>query len=127
MAVSMAIEGDGMTLLDRLLVQAFVNNFRGSEPIFEIGSHQLREGGNPDQDLRSFFCGRKYIGSDFSSGPGVDCVADATRLGVKKGSIGTVDAVRCTVQKSDATGIASIGCADLMTWAAQQGGVGVRN
>ncbi len=78
-----------MTLLDRLLVQAFVKNFRGSEPVFEIGSHQLREGGNPYQDLRPFFPGRRYIGSDFSPGPGVDCVADATRLGVKKGSIGT--------------------------------------
>ena len=79
-----------MTLLDRLLVQAFVKIFRGSEPIFEIGSHQLREGGNPYQDLRPFFSGRKYIGSDFSPGPGVDCVADATHLGIKRGSIGTV-------------------------------------
>ncbi|MDF0643515.1 MAG: hypothetical protein P0111_05760 [Nitrospira sp.] len=79
-----------MTLLDRLLVQAFVKIFDCHEPVFEIGSHQLQEGGNPYQDLRPFFPGRKYIGSDFTSGPGVDCVADATRLGIKKGSIGTV-------------------------------------
>jgi len=78
-----------MTLLDRLLVQTFVKVFHCSEPVFEIGSHQLREGGNPYQDLRPFFPGKKYIGSDFAPGPGVDCVADATKLGVKRGSIGT--------------------------------------
>ena len=78
-----------MTLLDRVLVQTFVKIFQVREPIFEIGSHQLREGGNPYQDLRPLFPGKKYIGSDFASGPGVDCVADATKLGVKRGSIGT--------------------------------------
>ena len=78
-----------MTLLDRLLVQTFVKTFQVREPIFEIGSHQLREGGNPYQDLRPFFRGKKYIGSDFASGPGVDCVTDATKLGIKHGSVGT--------------------------------------
>ena len=78
-----------MTLLDRVLVQTFVKIFQGREPIFEIGSHQLREGGNPYQDLRPFFPGKKYIGSDFTSGPGVDCVTDATKLGIKQGSLGT--------------------------------------
>ncbi|BFU93760.1 MAG: hypothetical protein NTNFB02_04820 [Nitrospira sp.] len=79
-----------MTLLDRLLVQVFVKIFDCHDPVLEIGSHQLQEGGNPYQDLRPLFPGRKYIGSDFASGPGVDCVADATRLGIKNGSIGTV-------------------------------------
>ena len=78
-----------MTLLDRVLVQTFVTIFQGREPIFEIGSHQLREGGNPYQDLRPFFPGKKYIGSDFAPGPGVDCVTDATKLGIKQGSLGT--------------------------------------
>src|SRR5262245_48493612 len=79
-----------MTLLDRLLVQTFAKVFQVREPILEIGSHQLREGGNPYQNLRPFFQAKKYIGSDFSPGPGVDCVTDATRLGIKQGSVGTV-------------------------------------
>ncbi|HKT34260.1 MAG TPA: methyltransferase domain-containing protein [Nitrospira sp.] len=79
-----------MTLLDRLLVQTFVKIFSVSEPVFEVGSHQLREGGNAYQDLRPFFIGKKFIGSDFSPGPGVDCATDATQLGIKQGSVGTV-------------------------------------
>lgn len=79
-----------MTLLDRVLVKTFAKIFGPVEPVFEIGSHQLREGGNPYQDLRPFFSGKKYIGSDFAPGPGVDCVADAIKLGIKSGSVGTV-------------------------------------
>jgi len=79
-----------MTLLDRLLIQTCVKLFQLGDPVLEIGSHQLKEGGNPYQDLRPFFPGRKYIGSDFSPGPGVDCAADATRLGIRERTVGTV-------------------------------------
>jgi hypothetical protein len=79
-----------MTLLDRVLVQTFVRLFQLGEPVLEIGSHQLKAGGDPYQNLRPFFPGRKYIGSDFSPGPGVDCVADATRLGIRERAVGTI-------------------------------------
>ncbi|HEX4969324.1 MAG TPA: class I SAM-dependent methyltransferase, partial [Nitrospiraceae bacterium] len=79
-----------MTELDRLLVQTFTRVFQPGEPVLEIGSHQLKAGGDPSHDLRPFFPGRKYIGSDFSPGPGVDCAADATKLGIRERTIGTV-------------------------------------
>ncbi len=53
-----------MTLLDRLLVQTFTRIFQPAEPVLEIGSHQLKAGGDAYHDLRPFFSGRKYIGSD---------------------------------------------------------------
>ena len=79
-----------MTLLDRLLVQTFTRIFQPGEPVLEIGSHQLKAGGDESHDLRPLFPGRKYIGSDFSTGPGVDCAADATRLGIQDRAVGTV-------------------------------------
>lgn len=79
-----------MTLIDRLLVQAFVKSFELQGPILEIGSHQLKPEGDPNQDLRPYFPGEKYIGFDVSRGPGVDCVQDVTRLSVQDCSVGTV-------------------------------------
>lgn len=79
-----------MTLLDRLIVEAFVKAFEFEDPILEIGSHQLKPGGDPNMDLRVFFPGRKYLGCDLSPGPGVGCVQDVTRLGIRDGSAGTV-------------------------------------
>ena len=79
-----------MTLIDRLLVQAFTESFEFHEPVLEIGSHQLKPAGDPNQDLRPHFQDKKYIGSDLSRGPGVDCVGDVTRLGFRDHSVGTV-------------------------------------
>ena len=44
-----------MTLLDRLLVQTFTRIFQPGEPVLEIGSHQLKAGGDESyHDLRPF-------------------------------------------------------------------------
>lgn len=79
-----------MRTIDRLLVQTFAESFPVQEPIVEIGSHQLQEGGNPGQDLRPIFLGKKYIGCDIQPGPGVDQVEDVTRLSFGNNSIGTI-------------------------------------
>lgn len=82
-----------MRTIDRLFVQAFTESFEVHEPILEFGSHQLKPEGDPFQDLRPLFPGRKFIGSDMRPGPGVDWVQDATRLGIKDRSVGTVISV----------------------------------
>ncbi len=43
------------------------------EPIYEFGALQV-EGQEGFADLRSFFPGKSYIGTDFREGPGVDVI-----------------------------------------------------
>jgi SAM-dependent methyltransferase len=76
----------------RGMVRASAETFDLPEPILEIGSYQVA-GQESVADLRSFFPGKKYIGVDKRSGPGVDCVADVEKLPQPGGSIGTVIAV----------------------------------
>jgi hypothetical protein len=78
-----------MREIDVFLVQQFSECFRPSEPILEIGSRLLENG----TDLRKFFLGKSYFGTDFISGNGVDQLHDASCLGVRTGSIGTVVSV----------------------------------
>src|ERR1700712_5003820 len=57
------------------------------EPIVEFGSLQV-EPGQPN-DLRPLFPGRKFIGTDFRPGPGVDQIEDLRRLSFADGEVGT--------------------------------------
>jgi SAM-dependent methyltransferase len=58
-------------------------------PVLELGALQT-EGQESYADVRPFFRGRAYVGSDMRAGPGVDCLADAHRLPFRDGSLGTV-------------------------------------
>jgi SAM-dependent methyltransferase len=57
------------------------------EPIVEFGSMQV-EDGQPN-DLRPLFAGRRFIGTDFREGPGVDRVEDLRGLTFADGEVGT--------------------------------------
>lgn len=59
------------------------------EPVVEIGALQV-EDQEAYADVRPFFAGRAYLGSDMRPGPGVDCLADAHRLPLRQGAAGTV-------------------------------------
>ena len=56
-------------------------------PVVEFGSMQVES--EQDSDLRRFFEGVAYTGTDFREGPGVDRVEDLRALSFKDGSIGT--------------------------------------
>lgn len=58
------------------------------EPIMEFGSFQV-EGQEGFADLRPFFRGQYYIGTDMRVGLGVDCVLDLHALGLGEGTVGT--------------------------------------
>lgn len=77
----------------RKLVKSFleicIKSLPLAEPIVEIGSFQVeRQVGFAD--LRPYFPGKKYIGVDLRSGPGVDLVLDAHNLSLKTESASTV-------------------------------------
>ncbi len=57
------------------------------DPVVEFGSLQVE----PDQDidLRRFFEGRPFTGTDFREGPGVDRVEDIRALSYEDGTVGT--------------------------------------
>jgi SAM-dependent methyltransferase len=57
------------------------------DPVVEFGSLQVE----PDQDidLRRFFAGRAFTGTDFREGPGVDRVEDLRALSFADGEVGT--------------------------------------
>ena len=80
-----------MTLLDRLLVQTFTRIFQPGEPVLEIGSHQLKAGGDESHDLRPFVPS-KEISSDRIFRLVLESIvlADATRLGIQDRAVGTV-------------------------------------
>jgi len=59
------------------------------EPVVEFGALQV-EGQEGYADLRPFFPGRRYVGSDMRRGPGVDVMLDLHGIGLRDGSVGTV-------------------------------------
>lgn len=79
-----------MTPLDWMLVEAFVRSFAPQGPVLEMGSFQLLQDAVPSPGLRRFFPAETYIGSDFRTGPGVDCVMDATAPALRQGTVRTV-------------------------------------
>lgn len=59
------------------------------EPIYEFGSFQV-PGQEHISDLRPFFPGKKYVGTDFRQGAGVDVVLDLHKIDLPDASVGTV-------------------------------------
>ncbi|HWE32331.1 MAG TPA: methyltransferase domain-containing protein [Solirubrobacteraceae bacterium] len=57
------------------------------DPIVEFGSMQV-ESGQPN-DLRPLFTGRRFIGTDFREGDGVDRIEDLRKLSFADGEVGT--------------------------------------
>ncbi len=57
------------------------------EPIVEFGSLQVKEG--QPNDLRPLFAGRRFVGTDFRAGPGVDRIEDLRGLSFGAGEVGT--------------------------------------
>jgi hypothetical protein len=72
----------------RRLVGIFAETIPVHEPIYEFGSLQV-EGQEDIADLRPFFAGRRYVGSDMREGPGVDVVLDLHALAVMDRAVGT--------------------------------------
>lgn len=59
-----------------------------AEPIYEFGSLQV-PGQEGEADLRRFFPGKKYVGTDMRAGPGVDKIIDLHRIRLRSRSVGT--------------------------------------
>jgi len=59
-----------------------------TEPIYEFGSLQVT-GQKGFADIREYFKGREFIGSDIQAGPGVDAVLDLHDINLPAGSVGT--------------------------------------
>jgi SAM-dependent methyltransferase len=59
------------------------------EPIYEFGGYQVA-GQEGWADLRRFFPGKTYIGTDMREGPGVDMILDLHNIGLSSESVGTV-------------------------------------
>ena len=57
------------------------------DPVVEFGSLQVET--DQDIDLRRFFTGRRFTGTDFRDGPGVDRVEDLRALSFGDGEVGT--------------------------------------
>lgn len=60
-----------------------------SEPIYEFGALQV-PGQEGFADLRPFFPGKEYIGSDMQEGSGVDIVLDLHKINLPSETAGTV-------------------------------------
>lgn len=58
------------------------------EPIVEIGAFQVA-GQETISDLRPLFPGKKYLGCDMQSGPGVDRIENIHALSFRDGEVGT--------------------------------------
>lgn len=56
------------------------------EPVYEFGSFQV-PGQEGFADLRPFFKGKKYIGTDVRDGPGVDVLVDLHNINLPADSV----------------------------------------
>ena len=70
-------------------VRIISKTLKTSEPIYEFGSRQMK-GQEVFADLRSIFANKKYIGTDYIEGPGVDVVLDLHDLDLPAKSAGTI-------------------------------------
>jgi SAM-dependent methyltransferase len=76
----------------REAVRLFVEVFEPHPPILELGAYQtLGLGAYPD--VRPYFAGLEYVGTDIRSGPGVDRLEDAEALTFDDASFGAVVAL----------------------------------
>ena len=83
----------------RAFVEDVVQAVELPDPIAEFGSLQVEAG--QDIDLRSLFPGRRFIGTDFREGPGVDRVEDLRALGFGDGEVGTAICLETLEHVSD--------------------------
>lgn len=83
----------------RAFVEDVVETVELPDPIVEFGSFQVE----PAQqiDLRSLFPGRRYVGTDFRTGPGVDRVEDLRSLTFGDGEVGTAICLETLEHVSD--------------------------
>ena len=72
----------------RHFVTICAKNFAMAEPVADFGALQVE--GRENIDMRPLFPGKRFIGSDFRAGAGVDLVADLERLALADESLGTV-------------------------------------
>jgi SAM-dependent methyltransferase len=73
----------------RTFVEIAAAVFEPGGPVYEFGSYQVA-GQEAMSDLRPCFPGRRYIGCDLRTGPGVDQVEDLSRLSLPDGSARTI-------------------------------------
>ncbi|MGB7159241.1 MAG: class I SAM-dependent methyltransferase [Tepidisphaeraceae bacterium] len=74
------------------VVRSVAESFDLPQPIIEVGSYQV-EGQHDIIELRHLFPGKKYIGMDFRTGPGVDITASVEELPLADNSVGTIIAM----------------------------------
>lgn len=75
-----------MRQLNKDFVQICMRHFNILEPIYEFGTYQHA----PNVDMRPIFPGKKYIGADMRSGPGVDVILDVQKIDLGPEVAGTV-------------------------------------
>lgn len=72
--------------------RAVADTLRCPGPVVEFGAYQTR-GQVGFADLREFFPGETYVGTDLRDGPGVDQLQDVSALGYPSASVGTALAI----------------------------------
>jgi SAM-dependent methyltransferase len=77
-----------MRLLIREFAQLCAETLPFAEPVYEFGAFQV-EGQEHIADMRSFFPGRAYVGSDMRPGRGVDVLLNLHELALPDGSVGS--------------------------------------
>jgi SAM-dependent methyltransferase len=70
------------------LVGIFAEGIPSAEPIYEFGAFQVA-GQEAIADLRPYFPGKRYVGTDMREGRGVDRVLDLHDLDIETGTVGT--------------------------------------
>lgn len=78
-----------MNRLVNLWVKAVATELELCDPVVEIGSFQVA-GQEDIADLRAYFPGFNYLGTDMREGPGVDRVEDVHQLSFPDAEIGTL-------------------------------------
>jgi SAM-dependent methyltransferase len=73
----------------REFVQICAETLPIAEPVVEFGALQV-PGQEGFADLRPIFPSRRYLGTDFRAGPGVDVVLDLRSVALRSDSVGTV-------------------------------------
>jgi len=73
--------------ITRTFLQDLMGTIDLPDPVVEFGSLQVES--EQDIDLRRFFPGRPFTGTDFREGPGVDRVEDLRALSYADGEVGT--------------------------------------
>ncbi len=69
------------------IVSELTERIEMREPVVEFGAMQVKNG--QPSDLRALFGDRRFIGTDFREGPGVDRVEDLRALSFADGEVGT--------------------------------------